>query len=405
MLTSTPPRPFLSHPLIDGWECRRRGSGEDSIPSRVPGSLIGDLLRAGRIADPFTGRNEESLQWIENSDWEYRLTFDAPPDCLLRNRLELVAPSLDTLATVVLNGVEIGRSESMFAGNRWPVEALIRSRENCLEVRFANPMDYSRRAAGRDLEPISNDRIGGRPWIRKMQCAFGWDWGPRLAGCGFPEAPRLEAWDGDRMENPHLRQRHFADGSVALTLATGSRPAPGRSFRFAIEDCGAVRAESTSADETLTVLVPNAPLWWPNGAGPQPVFEAVVERIEAGRVVECHRFPTAFCEVKLDRSPEGQGERFCFVVNRRPIFATGANWIPAHALPAGGDEATPDLIASASQAHMNCLRVWGGGLYESAAFYEACLRQGILVWQDFAFACALQPAGPPYPDLIRAEAE
>src|SRR4051812_38915500 len=188
------------------------------LPAVVPGCVHTDLRRAGEIPDPFHGTNELSLQWIEERDWEYRTVFTVPAAQLTEEVVELVADGLDTIATITLNGREVTRTENMFIAGRWSVKSLLRRGKNELVIRFDSAMRYLR-THRTELDPGEiNDPLGRAPAIRKQQCQFGWDWGPRLVTAGVWRDIRLEAWAGNRLENVRITQNHTA-GEVTLAFA------------------------------------------------------------------------------------------------------------------------------------------------------------------------------------------
>lgn len=394
------------------------------LPAAVPGCVHLDLQRHGLIPDPFWGDNEQTLQWIEHEVWRYRAFF--PLDvatlaehCADGGVIELVADGLDTLASVALNGREIARTDNMFTGYRWPVGDILRDGENKLAIDFATAPSYI--AAHRRPDDFHewNDPVGGCSHVRKEQCQFGWDWGPRFVSAGVWRGIRLETWRGARLRHVGVRQLHSAAG-VFLDLvpeavfATGSPAdktvAVGFRARLFLADTEIASAQNHPGETGFRLRVPDPQLWWPNGHGAQPLYELEVELLDTrdGVVLDTWRRRIGLRTITLDRSRDRFGEKFQFVVNGRPIFAKGANWIPAHAFAplAHSDRARlDDLLSSATDAHFNMLRVWGGGLYESEAFYDLCDEKGLLVWQDFMFACALYP-GDERPGFLRSvEAE
>jgi beta-mannosidase len=370
----------------------------------VPGCVHRDLLRHALIPDPFRASNEEGLQWIEERAWDYRATFVLPKTLLAEDVVELVADGLDTVATVMLNGIEIARTENMFIGYRWDVKPLLRAGRNELTIRFDSAMSYIRANRPGHRPREFNDPVGRSSVIRKEQCQFGWDWGPRLVTAGIWRDLRLEAWSGNRLESVRVTQHHRADGSVALTLA----PELARRER-GIECHWRLLLDEMIVDEGrgAGIEVREPRLWWPNGQGKQPLYrvEVSVVRSDGSRVGRWSR-RIGLRTIALDRQADAWGESFQFVINGRPLFAKGANWIPAHSFVAGLGRAdyARDLNAAA-QAHMNMIRVWGGGIYESEDFYDLCDELGLLVWQDFAFACTTYPGDRRFCASVRAEAE
>jgi beta-mannosidase len=385
--------------LHRGWKLRHP-HGKHWIPAQVPGCVHTDLLRAKLIPDPFWGDNEKRLQWIEEEDWTYSVAVTPDAALLERDHIDLVAEGLDTLAALRLNGREIARTESMFQGWRWPVKRLLKKGRNELTITFASPLDAIRARMKPDHRREGNDPVGGASLIRKEQCSFGWDWGPRLVSSGIWLPIFLQGWDANRIESVHLRQDHKG-GRVRLKIApVASRP--GASWRTRLSLRGKVVAEG----EGLELLVEQPELWWPNGHGKQPLYDISLELIQGGVVIDTWKKRIGLRTIVLDRHPDAAGESFQFVVNGRAIFAKGANWIPAHSFITEANRALyDDLLTSAAEAHMNMIRIWGGGIYEKEEFFDLCDEKGLLVWQDFMFACALYSGDAAFLKGVREEAE
>jgi beta-mannosidase len=359
-----------------------------------------DLLRHGAIPDPFWGANELDVQWIEERDWEYETDFQVPAVVRRAEHIELVADGLDTVATVILNGRVLARTENMFLAHRWPVQGRLRTGRNVLRIRFGSAMDYIRTHRRTHRPKEINDPVGGCTVIRKQQCQFGWDWGPRFVTAGIWRDIRLEAWSGSRLTTVAVAQEHRAGGAVTLHLKPElSRPSPGVAWRYRLSLGGSRVAEGVGT----RVDIERPQLWWPAGQGAQPLYTLEVESADGAAGPWSCRL--GLRTLALDRHADRWGESFQFVVNGRPVFAKGANWIPAHSFVAGltrGDYER-DLRAAAA-ANMNMVRVWGGGVYESEDFYDLCDELGLMVWQDFMFACTLYPADRAFLASVRAEA-
>jgi beta-mannosidase len=296
----------------------------------------------------------------------------------------------------------------MFTGHRWSVRRDLRPGRNELRIHFHSAAEFIRTTrAGFTAPREFNDPVGNCVRIRKQQCQFGWDWGPRFVTAGIWRDIRLEAWSGNRLADLHVTQHHAADGSVTLALA----PEFARSNRtvvctakLSLGDSEVAHAEYV-AGPVHPLAVPDPLLWWPAGQGGQPLYELVLSaRDSAGRELGVIRKKVGLRTILLDRSPDKWGESFRFLVNGRPVFLKGANWIPAHSFVAGltRRDYERDLRAAAA-AHMNALRVWGGGVYESEHFYDLCDELGLIVWQDFMFACTLYPADRNFLASVRAE--
>jgi beta-mannosidase len=259
----------------------------------------------------------------------------------------------------------------------------------------------SRRRAHRPRE--INDPVGRCTVIRKQQCQFGWDWGPRLVTAGIWRDIRIEAWSRNRLDSVRVTQRHGRSGAVALQLALElARADSAVRVHWRLRLPGAPEISGTG----LRLDVPNPQLWWPAGQGAQPLYEleVVVCNAEGDEVGRWSR-RIGLRTIALDRRQDAWGEAFRFVVNGRAIFAKGANWIPAHSFVAGLTRAdyARDLRAAVA-ANMNMLRVWGGGIYESEEFYDLCDELGLLVWQDFMFACTPYPGDDAFATSVREEA-
>lgn len=403
------------HILNLGGSCwKAEGEGIDhAIPATVPGCIHSDLLIAGKIPDPFDRDNEEQVQWVSNQPWTYRRSFQVTERALAESFVMLEAEGLDTLAVIEINGQETGRADNMFRRWRFDVKDALRVGENEIAVRFDPALEYcARRQEERPLYGWNEDFWpSGCMWLRKMQCNFGWDWGPRLVTCGIWRGLQLTAWSGARLRPTQFAQEHKKN-SVKLTVQVNAE----------VEGKGRYEAEVSilvpNSDEVITkkkmlragvasipITISNPQLWFPNGMGEQPLYEIHVALRHSGEEIDSHYRCIGLRTIELQREKEKDGETFRFAVNGQPLFAKGANWIPADALltrVTGHDYER--LVTDAAEANMNMLRVWGGGIYEPDEFYHFCDEMGILIWQDFMFACAGYPAfDEAFVENVRAE--
>jgi beta-mannosidase len=397
------------HPLPlapASWQFREAGT-KPWLPARVPGCVHRDLLRNKRIPDPFWSANELGLQWIEERVWEYRAAFIVAAGLMAEEEVDLVADGLDTVAEVFLNGASVLESDNMFHSHRVPVKARLRPGRNEILVRFDSAMDYIRANRPEHKVREFNDPVGRSQVIRKQQCQFGWDWAPRLVTCGIWRDIRLEGWSANRLDGVRIEQIHGPGGAAALRVV----PEPARDGTACVYRCTVTRdgaeVASSSGTGALLLAIAEPALWWPRGHGPQPLYSVVVEMLaNDGVLLGSVTRRVGLRTIRLERKPDPWGESFRFVVNGRPIFAKGANWIPAHSFVA--DLCRADYardLRSAAEAHMNMVRVWGGGIYEAEEFYDLCDELGLLVWQDFMFACALYPGDDPFLAGVSREAE
>lgn len=389
-----------SQSLADTWQFRQVGTA-DWYPAAVPGGVHTDLLALDCIPDPFVGDNEKRVQWVAEADWEYRCQFSVDPELQVQSRVWLVCDGLDTLATVTLNGHELGQAANMFRQYRWEIKHLLRQRDNELLVLFDSPVKHiTAKQAGRPLPGVSQ-AIPGGPHLRKAPCQFGWDWGPQLPPIGIWKEIRLEGTDAARLTDVHLRQtRREGAAVVSATISYEKWTANALSVRLSIisPDGIEMTKEVAAEDQSLTMeLMIEAPqLWWPNGYGDQPLYQVVVTLNGENVEIDRRRYEIGLRTIELRQESDQWGRSFEFVVNGVPIFAKGSNWIPADSFPTRITEASLEaLVRAAAETHQNMLRVWGGGFYEEERFYNLCDRYGILVWQDFIFSCSVYPLDEP----------
>ncbi len=417
---------------LNGYWQVRQAATQDWLPARVPGGVHTDLMAAGKIPDPFYGTNEEQVQWVAEKNWEYRRFFYPSAAIFRQERIWLACDGLDTLAEVRLNGKILGQADNMFRAWRWDIKSLLVDGENRLEILFRSPVAYIR--ARERVKRLGGDftaGIRGGPHLRKTPSHFGWDWGPRLPGIGIWKEIRLEGASRGKLGEIRFDQEQ-APGVVTLTARIqcelweqdNARPDEHHTLRLRITgpDRQVWLLDAPARPQSnMTVTITDPQLWWPNGYGEQPLYHVEIELLGGEEEIidsRVYRLGLRTIELRLARAgaeaeplkldgetPPTQKKCFTFVVNGLPIFCKGSNWIPADSFPSrittGRIE---DLVRAAALANHNMLRVWGGGYYESDDFYDLCDQYGILVWQDFQFACALYPLDDAaYLDNVRCE--
>ncbi|MEP6796707.1 MAG: glycoside hydrolase family 2 protein [Lapillicoccus sp.] len=396
-----------------------------TIDTVVPGCVHTDLLAAQRIPDPYLDVNEAQLTWIGRTSWRYAMRLTEPPPAP-GERVELVFEGLDTVCEVRLDGRLLGSARNMHRTYRFDVTSLLRAEGNDLVVDFAGQLDA---AEAMSIEQGPRVHTNDHPFnaIRKMACNFGWDWGPDLVTAGIWRPVRVERWHTARLANLRMlvtvsQLDGRANGRVEIHTDVVRAPgvgAAGLTLTLAVEGAPPVSVPVTNGSPVLTVDVPDVDLWWPRGHGAQPLRDVVVSltagtedtrddadakgsRIELDR----HERRVGFRSVTLDTTPDAHGTPFTLVVNDKPIFIKGANWIPDDCFPSAIDrDRYARSVGDAVDAGMNLLRVWGGGIYESDDFYDVCDEVGLLVWQDFLFACAAYAEEPPLAAEVVAEAQ
>lgn len=373
------------------------------IGAHVPGEVHLDLMRAGWIGDTNTELHALEARWVEECLWSYRREFVAPA-ASRRGRAWLNFAGLDLAATIFLNGEEVGKHLNSFTPCRVEVTGKLKPGRNVLTVHLDAGLYY---AADKQVEGMAHgldQRLHKRHWLRKPQSQASWDWSPRLLNVGIHGTVSLE-WTADpaRVDRmvpiaevaPDLKR-----GTVRVRLfVEGLRPKPFRArLTAALKGTGVTGSTDVEikpglhpVDVTLTIDRPN--LWWPVGHGAQDRYGLEVALRAGGKILGTRSATIGFRRVVVNQDPHlDAGRYFRVEINNKPIFWKGANMVPADTITARLDRKRYEtLISRALEANFNCLRVWGGGLYESDDFYELCDAKGILVWQEFIFACAKYP--------------
>ncbi|MFW5995900.1 MAG: beta-mannosidase [Halanaerobiaceae bacterium] len=387
--------------LGGNWRVEEYGSG-DSLLARVPGCIHQDLKQAGRIGDPFYRNTEEELFWIGEKDWEYSREFFVEGELLAREEINLVCEGLDTLAEIYLNGKMLGKTDNMFRTWRFNLNGNLRQGTNEIKIIFRSPMEYLRKKDNEDYIPawsVGDHRLHGAGWLRKQPSNFGWDWGPKLVTCGIWREIKIEAYDRARIEDVHIRQEHTSGETVdvfvsgTIVCLDGMKPDMVVKIKKDGRQIARKKMAVTEADNTGMVFrIDNPELWWPNDLGDQPLYIIDVSLAYGQEIIDSVSKKIGLRTVKLITEEDRWGESFKFAVNGKEIFIKGANWIPADAFVAGLAKKDYERhLQAAVGAGMNMVRVWGGGIYEDDIFYELCDEKGLLVWQDFIFACGTYP--------------
>jgi beta-mannosidase len=386
--------------LAGEWTLQKADTNE-TIPARVPGDNYGALLRAGKIPDPYYGTQENDVQWVAEAAWVFERDFDVDASWFDQASVYLNCDSLDTLAEVRINDQLVGTSDNMFIRQRYEVKPALRAGRNRVSIRLRPVAAELAEREKRLQKPLPGHVVGKLAYLnllRKVQCHGGWDWGPCLPVSGIYGNIYLGATSLARIEYVTCTQSHepgrctvdvsvhvhgVASGPARLSVSLGE-----------IETTTDVDVKLGPQTHSARVVVDNPALWWPAGQGAQPLYPLTVR---FGDQILRKRLGLRTIEVTHEPG-------LSFRINGRDVFCKGASWIPADAMPV---EHTPQryrqLLDSAAAANMNMLRVWGGGQYESDCFYELCDEKGILIWQDFMFACAPYPWDDWFCDSVREE--
>ena len=402
---------------------RMRATGEPHwLPATVPGSVHTDLLAAGRIPDPFWRTNEREVQWVDKLDWEYCTDVQLDARVLAHEQIDLVFDGLDTYAEVALNGVPLLGADNMFRRWRVPLKAHLRSGANALRVLLKSPVQAGlARLAALGFNPpavVDWSEVGGlgerkiSMLTRKAPYHYGWDWGPRLVTSGIWRPVRVQAWSGMRIEALRVAVDSLNDdeATVAIELEIVASAAGEAELTLTSPTDAHLSARSRVAlragEQRCTVRchIRRPRLWWSNGLGEPFVYEFTAA-VRFGPWQERRCVKTGLRRIRVLQPPDAEGTGFQIELNGVPVFIKGANYIPCDSFPARVSHATrAHIVQSAAAAHMNMLRIWGGGIYEEDDFYDLCDAHGILVWQDFMFACAMYPGDEAFLQNVRAEA-
>ena len=401
---------MIHQTLHDGWHLSAvSGDVPSAVAGRtvrasVPGSTHLDLLAAGLIPDPYLDRAEADLVWMHRAGWRYALTFDAVASGE-GERVDLVFDGLDTVASVELNGVLLGSTRNMHRGYRFDVRSVLRDGANELVVVFGSALEHAEKV---EAELGRREHAYPHPFnmVRKMACSFGWDWGPDLQTAGIWKPVRLERWVGARFASVRPLVTVDEDGTGRVEVHADVERGGAAGLELLVSVGGRSERVVVDGDSGVaTAVVPDVELWWPVGYGGQPRYDLAVSLVADGEVVDGSEHRIGFRTITVDTTPDDIGTPFTFVVNGKPVFVKGANWIPDdHFLTRITRERLARRVDQAVGANLNLLRVWGGGIYETDDFYDVCDERGVLVWQDFPFACASYPEEEPLRAEVEAEA-
>lgn len=400
--------------LHDRWFFREAGK-RGWLEATVPGCNFTDLRNNGKIGDPFFGENEDRLQWIEEKDWEYKCLFKVEEEFLNSAETELVFEGLDTYCEVFLNKHKILDADNMFIAHRILCKKLLRGGDNELYVKFRSPISETRGIQKKlgTVYPAENDKSQQKlsVFTRKAPYHFGWDWGPKFVTSGIWKSVYLRPVHTGRISNVHIVQRWQNDVKVTLDFNIEIEVLKG--FKGEIDIRSEQGVPKTSWVGTLkkglnqvqlSLEIENPERWWPNGLGESYRYSFVVDLLN-GTTVSSVEEKVGLRTIEVVNEPDDFGESFYLKVNGHPVFMKGANYIPGDSfLPQITKEKYEQLFEDVVRSNMNMLRVWGGGIYEDDYFYELADEYGVLIWQDFMFACTLYPGTDKFLGNVEKEA-
>lgn len=406
--------------LNTDWEFSRVGT-EKWMSAVVPGTVHQDLIRHKLLPDPFYGTNEKLIQWVENEDWEYRTSFTVTEEQLKRDDAQLIFEGLDTYADVYLNGSLLLEADNMFVGYTLPVKPVLRLGENFLHIYFHSPIRRTlpQYESNGFNYPADNDHHEKHLSVfsRKAPYSYGWDWGIRMVTSGVWRPAAIRFYDVATIGDYHVRQLELTDGKALLsnelqinsTLPQQASAELEISISLEGKEISVIKEEITLQPGgncfTLPAEIANPVRWMPNGWGNPTLYDFSSRVIYNNKVVAEQSHRIGLRTIRLVNEKDADGESFYFEVNGVPMFAKGANYIPQDALlPSVTTERYQTLFRDIKEANMNVVRVWGGGTYEDNRFYDLADENGILVWQDFMFACTPYPSDPAFLKRVEAEA-
>ena len=402
--------------LDAAWRVAEHGSGKkrgsEWISAVVPGCVHTDLIRDGKIEHPFYGTNEADCQWVEKKSWVYEtLPFAVPTDIFSKSIIALRFNGLDTYAQVQLNGVNIVTSNNAHRSWEEDVKSLLKSEGNVLRIVFDSAIERAKEALQLLPYPIPGDSM--RAVVRKPQFHFGWDWGPRLVTCGITKPIEWIAHDTARMTDYYFEQVSIDEKIAELHFHAYVASTNDAEYKVRVTGITSggtwsetFNAKAGESEVSFFIKLMNPLLWWCNGQGSPSLYAFEVDLIFNDVIIDHREELIGLREIQLKTERDSIGESFYFQLNGQPVFMKGANYIPLRYFPGEATEADyRKLIQQCKDAHVNMLRVWGGGVYEDELFYDLCDQYGILVWHDFMYACSMYPGDEAFLINVKAEAE
>jgi len=384
----------------------------------VPGDVHLDLLKYNEIPDPFVGDNYKKCYWMEDKDWWYYKEFTLPEHFKKYNRLELVFDSIDTIATVWLNNYKLGRSDNMFIPVKYDIKDKVKFKEkNQLVVRIHS---INKELQNSKYKDQLTDLMKYRLFVRKASYNFGWDIAPRLLSTGIFKDVKIIGQKSITIEDIYIKtdsiEKDFACLSIEITLINNTLSEQKIFVALSVKNTSKKIVFKKRLKDSLTLkknviktsfVIKSPDLWYPAGSGKQSLYtlEVLLKNKDEELDLQKKIFGIRIIKLVQEKQDDG-GISFYFKVNDRKIFIKGVNWVPLDALPARiTKERYKKVLSLAKEQNLNCIRIWGGGFYEDDFVYDYCDKNGLLIWQDFMFACAMVPQDNHFLEKIWNEAE
>lgn len=405
---------------------------------KIPTTVFEALIENNIINDPFYGLNEHEVSWVYESDWIYETRFDINHDLLDNEKIIIRFRGLDTLTDIYLNNEKLGSTNNMFRYYDFEVKSIMKKKDNVLKIHFFSPTHFCAEKVQENGKLYTDDLgIPGIQYLRKAQYSFGWDWGPKLPDIGIWKEVELIGYDKIKIDSFYLHQ-DFKYNENPLEINNSDLPNLNIEkvnikidIQLDLDDIlrsnkkkelekyhlelnlispsgdKITDQKSVADDNTIFNLsIDNPFLWWIHELGTPNLYDLILNLKKEDKIIETVSQKIGIRDIKLILKPDKWGESFYFLLNGIPIFAKGANWIPIDNFLTRGKKlgVYEKFLKSIKESNINMLRVWGGGIYEYDTFYELCDYHGILVWQDFMFACGLYPPKKEFFDNIKEEA-
>lgn len=375
------------------WRFRQLDS-DNWLDAKVPGCNFLDLMDNKIIPDPFYGDNEKQVQWVNEKDWEYSKSFELTEEMLSADSLMLHFDMLDTICDVFVNSKKVVSAINCHISYDLSIREYAVSGENNLRIVFYSPAQYVKKARRKVHAPINFNGMNGIVHIRKPQCHFGWDWGPVLPLCGITGDVWLEIISKAKSKDLKISQKHL-EGKVLLRAGAEISNFTGEDISCEITLCHPDGKQVTSAGSTAEFLIENPELWWTyelSGKEKQPLYTVTATLKSGDSEIYSYRKKTGLRTLVLDTSADKYGSNFRFILNGVPLFIKGANYIPPDSfITRFTEKRLDDLLDCVRFSNLNMIRIWGGGYYGTDRLYDECDDRGILIWQDFCFACQAYP--------------
>lgn len=371
----------------------------------VPGTVYTDLLRNGNMENPYWKDNEDAICSLMEKDYEYQCTFQGEETSELSS-VFLRFEGLDTVADIYLNNVHLGNAESMHRIWEYSVKDILLSGENTLKVVFHSPLKFIAEAYKKYGNIGNDDTYEGFMHLRKAHYMFGWDWGAHLPDAGIFRPVFLCSVSHGRIDSVYIRQQHEENKCTLKFKGDCIRETPGEyQWRVLVTAPDGQKYETAlSAEGEGQLVIEDPELWWPNGLGDQPLYQVEAQLLYEGNVEDTWKKRIGLRTMTMQRKKDQYGESFAHEVNGKAFFAMGADYIPEeHLLGRRCEEKTRRLLEDCRLANFNVIRVWGGGFYPDDWFFDICDELGLVVWQDFMFACSVYELTPEFEANIRKE--